>query len=134
MKKMKQIFEKYKLSLTLNISTKTSSNWTCRGCFGILMMSRFQNYPIWPRFEGENGETRCPFPYDFYCICFTLMWHVKVPKTNSFFLFIICLYQCVVYHGSIQNKWVCAWTWAGQWWSWNSQYPSRTSFKWSSDN
>ena len=35
----KLIFEKYKLSLTLNISAITSSN--CRGCFRIVTTSRF---------------------------------------------------------------------------------------------
>ena len=24
-------------------------------------------YPIWPRFKGENGKSKCPFSYDFYC-------------------------------------------------------------------
>ena len=37
----KLIFEKYQLSLTSNISAKISSNWACRGCFGIVTTSRF---------------------------------------------------------------------------------------------
>ena len=34
----KLIFEKYQLPLTSNISDKTSSNWACRGCFGIITL------------------------------------------------------------------------------------------------
>ena len=37
----KLILEKYQVSLTSNISAKISSNWACRGCFGIVTMSRF---------------------------------------------------------------------------------------------
>ena len=37
----KLIFEKYQLSLTSNISAKISSNWACRGFFGIVTTSRF---------------------------------------------------------------------------------------------
>ena len=37
----KLFFEKYQLSLTSNISAKISSNWACRGCFGIVTTSRF---------------------------------------------------------------------------------------------
>ena len=37
---------------------------------GFYFWSLFQ--PIWPRFEGENREKRCPFPNDFYCICTNL--------------------------------------------------------------
>ena len=33
------------LSLTSNISAKTWSNWTCRGCFGNVRTSRFQICP-----------------------------------------------------------------------------------------
>ena len=38
------ILKWYQLSLTSNISAKTSSNLSCRGCFWILTTSRFQNY------------------------------------------------------------------------------------------
>ena len=40
---LKLFFEKYQLSLTSSISSKTSSNWAFRECFGNLMMSRFHN-------------------------------------------------------------------------------------------
>ena len=39
-----KVLESCLLSLTSNISVKTYSILTCRGCFGILRMSRFQNW------------------------------------------------------------------------------------------
>ena len=36
--------EWYHVSLTSNISAKTWSNWTCRGCFEIVRTSSFQNW------------------------------------------------------------------------------------------
>ena len=38
----KKIKEWYHVSLTSNISAKTWSNWTCRGCFENVRTSRFQ--------------------------------------------------------------------------------------------
>ena len=42
--KLMKIKEWYHVSLTSNISAKTWSNWTCRGCFEIVRTSRFQNW------------------------------------------------------------------------------------------
>ena len=39
-----KIKEWYHVSLTSNISAKTWSNWTCRGCFENVRTSRFQNW------------------------------------------------------------------------------------------
>ena len=41
----KKIKEWYHVSLTSNISAKTWSNWTCRGCFENVRTSRFQICP-----------------------------------------------------------------------------------------
>ena len=52
-----KIKEWHHVSLTSNISGKTWSNCTCKGCFEIVITSRFQNWPwFWklPNFCGSN--------------------------------------------------------------------------------
>ena len=46
------------VSLTSNISTKTWSRWTCRGCFEIIRTSRFQNWPWFWKLSKICGSNR----------------------------------------------------------------------------
>ena len=46
------------LSLTSNISAKTWSNWTCRGCFGNVRTSRFQICPWFWKSTKICGSNR----------------------------------------------------------------------------
>ena len=46
------------VSLTSNISAKTWSNCTCRGCFEIVRTSRFQNWPWFWKLSKICGSNR----------------------------------------------------------------------------
>ena len=53
-----KIKEWYHVSLTSNISAKTWSNWTCRGCFGNVRTSRFQICPWFWKSTKICGSNR----------------------------------------------------------------------------
>ena len=61
------------VSLTSNISAKTWSNWTCRGCFGNVRTSRFQICPWFWKSTKICGSNRAKqnitdfFPLLYYC-------------------------------------------------------------------
>ena len=51
------------MSLTSNISAKTWSNWTCRGCFGNVRTSRFQICPWFWKSTKICGSNRAKQKY-----------------------------------------------------------------------
>ena len=53
-----KIKEWYHVSLTSNISAKTWSNWTCRGCFENVRTSRFQICPWFWKSTKICGSNR----------------------------------------------------------------------------
>ena len=53
-----KIKEWYHVSLTSNISAKTWSNCTCRGCFEIVRTCRFQNWPWFWKSSKICGSNR----------------------------------------------------------------------------
>ena len=55
---IKKIKEWYHVSLTSNISAKTWSNWTCRGCFENVRTSRFQICPWFWKLTKICGSNR----------------------------------------------------------------------------
>ena len=58
------------LSLTSNISAKTWSNWTCRGCFetsGPADSKSVPGFDNWPRFVGVIELNKISNSYENYC-------------------------------------------------------------------
>ena len=97
----------YQLSLTSNISAKTSSNWTCRGCFGILMMSRFQNchwkFNLTKNSMRKDGK-RLVANWTAQTVC--LQEHCVLLHTSDKRLCLMCFVQTIEFQNAQMNEWI----------------------------
>ena len=95
-----KIIEWYHVSLTSNISAKTWSNCTCRGCFEIVRTCRFQNWPWFWKSSKICGSNRAKqnitdfSPRLYYCTFLSLKssqnkLQIKVNLKFSFNIYMI---------------------------------------------